>query len=77
MSLKLATLQTIFRRLACRVTAGKTGRRERELSRRQAASARTLDDLFAGKTPDEWRAAYSGAYDWGPDVGREVVEDSK
>ena len=23
----------------------------------------------------EWRAAYAGAYDWGPDVGRERVEE--
>ena len=35
----------------------------------------TLKELFAGKTPAQWRAAYAGAYDWGPDVGREVVEE--
>ncbi|HEY8289965.1 MAG TPA: AbrB/MazE/SpoVT family DNA-binding domain-containing protein [Acetobacteraceae bacterium] len=35
----------------------------------------TLDSLFEGQRPEEWRAAYVGAFDWGPDVGREVVED--
>jgi antitoxin MazE len=35
----------------------------------------TLEELFCGKSPEEWRAAYSGAFDWGPDVGREIVEE--
>ena len=35
----------------------------------------TLEELFRGKTPEEWRAAYTDAFDWGPDVGREVVEE--
>ena len=35
----------------------------------------TLDKLFGGRTPDEWRAAYADAYDWGPDLGREVVPE--
>jgi antitoxin MazE len=35
----------------------------------------TLAELFEGKSPDEWRAAYRGAFEWGPDVGREVVEE--
>jgi hypothetical protein len=34
-----------------------------------------LEELFHGKSPKEWRAAYAGALDWGPDVGREVVEE--
>jgi antitoxin MazE len=34
-----------------------------------------LAELFEGKSPEEWRAAYAGAFDWGPDVGREVVEE--
>jgi len=34
----------------------------------------TLTELFQGKTAEQWRAAYAGASDWGPDVGREVVE---
>jgi len=41
---------------------------------RRAAPHFTLDELFRGKEPEEWRAAYAGAFDWGPDVGREVVE---
>jgi len=35
----------------------------------------TLEELFRGRSPKEWRAAYAGAFDWGPDVGREVVEE--
>ena len=30
---------------------------------------------FAGKSPEEWRALYKDAYDWGSDVGREVVDE--
>ncbi len=35
----------------------------------------TVDELFAGKSPAEWRALYAGAYEWGPDKGREIVEE--
>ena len=36
----------------------------------------TLDGLFDGKTDDEWRAIYAAdRYDWGPDVGREIVPE--
>jgi len=35
----------------------------------------TLRELFGGRSPREWRAAYAGAYDWGPDAGREAVEE--
>ena len=35
----------------------------------------TLEALFAGKSPEEWREFYRDAYDWGPDVGREIVEE--
>jgi antitoxin component of MazEF toxin-antitoxin module len=35
----------------------------------------TLEELFRGKSPAQWRAAYAGAFDWGADVGREVVEE--
>jgi antitoxin MazE len=35
----------------------------------------TLEELFRGKTPEEWRAEYRDAFDWGPDVGREIVEE--
>lgn len=35
----------------------------------------TLDELFKGKSPRQWRAAYAGAFDWGADIGREIVEE--
>lgn len=35
----------------------------------------TLDEMFRGKTDAEWRAAYQECdFDWGPDVGREIVK---
>ncbi len=34
-----------------------------------------LAEMFQGKSAAEWRAQYAGAYDWGPDVGREVVDE--
>src|SRR6266852_4285785 len=40
---------------------------------RRAAPHFTLDELFRGKSPKEWRAIYTRAFDWGPDVGREIV----
>ena len=36
----------------------------------------TLEEMFAGKQADEWRALYADAFDWGPDVGREIVANS-
>ena len=35
----------------------------------------TLKELFQGKPPAEWRAQYREAFDWGPDVGRETIDD--
>ncbi len=35
----------------------------------------TLAGLFAGRTAQAWRAEYAGAYEWGPDLGREVVAE--
>jgi antitoxin MazE len=49
--------------------------RDAEIVIRRAAPRFTLDELFRGKTPEEWRALYAEAYDWGPDVGREIVEE--
>ena len=46
-----------------------------EIVIRRAIPLFTLEVLFRGKGPEEWRAAYAGAFDWGPDVGREVVEE--
>ena len=34
-----------------------------------------LEALFAGKSPETWRALYRDAFDWGPDQGRERVEE--
>jgi antitoxin MazE len=42
---------------------------------RRAAPHFTLAELFRGKSPEEWRRSYAGAYDWGPDQGREIVEE--
>jgi antitoxin component of MazEF toxin-antitoxin module len=35
----------------------------------------TIDSMFAGKSPQAWRALYHDAYDWGPDEGRERIEE--
>ena len=48
---------------------------EAEVIIRRTSARFTLEELFSGKTPAEWRALYADAYDWGPDVGREVVEE--
>ena len=49
------------------------GRRGEIVIRRTPSSA--LEMMFAGKTEDEWRELYAGTDVWGPDVGREVVEE--
>jgi antitoxin MazE len=49
--------------------------RDGDIVIRRTAPHFTLEELFRGKSPEEWRAAYTGAYDWGPDVGREAVEE--
>ena len=41
---------------------------------RKAAGERALEAMFAGRSADQWRALYRDGDDWGPDVGREVVE---
>jgi antitoxin MazE len=50
-------------------------RREGEIVIRPAVPRFTLEQLFQGRSPTEWRAEYADAFDWGPDVGRETVED--
>ena len=42
---------------------------------RRARPRIALEDLFRGRSPDEWRADYARAYDWGPAVGREFVPE--
>ena len=48
--------------------------REDDIVIRRAVPRFTAEELFRGKTPQEWRAEYADAFDWGPDVGREVVD---
>ena len=42
---------------------------------KRAAPHFSLEELFKGRSPKEWRAAYAQAFDWGPEVGREVIEE--
>jgi antitoxin component of MazEF toxin-antitoxin module len=35
----------------------------------------SLEEMFRGKSPKKWRANYADAYDCGPDVGRELIEE--
>lgn len=35
----------------------------------------SLDELFQGKSAKEWRTIYADAYDCGPDVGSELIEE--
>jgi antitoxin MazE len=42
---------------------------------RPSAPRFTLAELFVGRTPAQWRGAYADAYEWGPDIGREAVEE--
>lgn len=35
----------------------------------------TLEELFRGRSAEEWRAELAGTFDWGPDLGREVVDE--
>jgi len=47
------------------------------VARRRSAADQALEELFKGKLPSQWRADYKDAFDWGPDVGRERVEDER
>jgi antitoxin MazE len=49
--------------------------RDGEVILRRVAHDVTLDQLFHGRTRAEWLADYANAYDWGPDVGRERIEE--
>jgi antitoxin MazE len=42
---------------------------------RRAKPGYSLDAFFAGKSAEEWRTIYADAYDWGPEVGQEIVEE--
>ena len=49
------------------------GRRGEIIVRKAPSSA--LEAMFAGKSAQEWRELYAGTDVWGPDVGREIVEE--
>lgn len=34
-----------------------------------------VEAMFAGQSAEAWRALYRDAFDWGPDLGRERVEE--
>jgi antitoxin MazE len=46
-----------------------------EIVIRRAIPHFTLEELFRGRSAEEWRAEYAGAFDWGPDLGREIVDE--
>jgi antitoxin MazE len=49
--------------------------RNGEIVIRRALPHFDLEELFRGKSPRQWRALYAEAFDWGPDIGREAVEE--
>ena len=49
--------------------------RDGDIVVRRPAPRFTLKELFRGKSSKDWRVAYAGAFDWGPDVGREIVKE--
>ncbi len=49
--------------------------RDGDIVMRRVQPRFTSEDLFKGKRPKQWQAAYAEAYDWGPDVGREAVQE--
>ncbi|MDE2579247.1 MAG: AbrB/MazE/SpoVT family DNA-binding domain-containing protein [Hyphomicrobiales bacterium] len=49
---------------------------EGEIVVRPLARKATLGEMFAGKSARQWRALYrESAVDFGPDVGREIVDE--
>jgi antitoxin MazE len=42
---------------------------------RRAKPRYTPDELFAGKSPGEWRTVYANACSWGPEMGRESEDE--
>ncbi len=42
---------------------------------RKLPAETTMEDLFAGRSPEAWRALYRDAFAWGPDQGRERLDD--
>ncbi len=48
---------------------------ENEVVIRRLAPQITVEDMFRGKSPEAWREIYGDAFDWGPDLGRERIEE--
>ena len=47
-----------------------------EIVVKPVARPKSLRDLLDGKTPEEWRALYRDSeVDWGPEVGREIIDE--
>ena len=42
---------------------------------RRAKQRYTPEELFAGKSPGEWRTIYANAPAWGTEIGQEIVEE--
>lgn len=42
---------------------------------RKVPAELTVESMFSGKSPLDWRALYRAAFDWGEDQGRERVEE--
>ncbi len=42
---------------------------------RKLPAETALEALFAGRSPEAWRALYRDAFDWGPDQGRERLDE--
>ena len=46
-----------------------------EIVIRRAKPRFTSEELFAGKSPSDWRTIYANAHEWGADAGKENVEE--
>ena len=49
--------------------------RDSEIVIRRRVPRFSAAQLFKGKSAKYWRAAYADSFDWGEDVGREVVQE--
>jgi antitoxin MazE len=49
--------------------------REGEIIIRPLEATPAIEDIFRGKDPAEWRKLYADVFDWGPDLGREAVDE--
>jgi antitoxin MazE len=49
--------------------------RDGEIVIRRVSPSPTIEDMFRGRDPVEWRELYTGVFDWGPDVGRESIQE--